>query len=339
MAAPAQTMRAWLYTSASGGLEHALKLSEAALPPLAKDQIRVQVHSTSINPIDYKLPEMGVLARAMIPVPAAPGLDFAGTVARVGGDVEAADTFRVGEKVYGRIDPAQHGTLGEYVTAKTEWLARLPEAVSLDEASCVGTAGITAYQAIVPNVKAGDKVFINGGSGGTGTFGIQVAKSVGCHVTASCSGKNVDLCKSLGADEVIDYTQANVSETLKAKGQVFKLVVDNVGAPADLYKAADHYLLPEGKFVQIGGGMSLSDMKTMTSRMAIPSFLGGGKRSYQFMLLKTKNDDLVQFGKLMSEGKVKAVIDEKFAYEDAPKAFAKLKTGRSKGNLVIKVSQ
>ncbi|KAI0134303.1 hypothetical protein BJ170DRAFT_699874 [Xylariales sp. AK1849] len=330
-------MRAWVYSSASGGLEHAIKLSDTTQQPLQKNEILVRVHSMSPNPADHKIPELGLISRAMIGSPATPGMDFAGTVEATGGLI---DTFRVGEKVFGKVGAQQHGTLGEFVHAKFEGTASLPEGVNLEEASCVGTAGMTAYQTIAPNVKEGDKVFINGGSGGTGTFGIQIAKALGCHVTTSCSGKNVELCKDLGADEVIDYTKENVSEVLKSKGLVYKLVVDNVGSsPPDLYKVADQYLLPEGKFVQIGGGMSAADMAAMTSRMLLPSFLGGGKRKWEFLVEKNKHDDLVQIGKWMKDGKVKSVIDETFEFEDAPKAIEKLKLGRTRGNLVVRVSK
>ncbi|KAH6655818.1 chaperonin 10-like protein [Truncatella angustata] len=334
-----KTMRAWLYSTASGGLEKNLKLSEATVQPVAKDQVLVKVHSTSLNPADYKVPELGMVARLAISTPAAPCMDFSGTVEEVGDDVKSADAFRVGEKVFGRVAPQQYGGLSEFVSAKPECLAKLPEGVSEEHASCIGTAGMTAYQCIAPHVKAGDKVFINGGSGGVGTFGIQIAKALGCQVTTSCSGKNAELVKSLGADEVIDYTKENVSEVLKSKGQVFKLAVDNVGHPADLYKAGDAYLVPEGKFVQVGGDMSLGAMSSLATRALQPSFLGGGKRSWQFLVTASKHDDLVQVGKLMQEGKVKAVIDETFEFKDAPKAFEKLKTGRSRGKIVVQGSK
>lgn len=183
-----------MYDSARDGLEKSIKLVEdTALPfkqTLPKDAILVKVHYMSLNPGDYKIAELGILARALVSIPAAPGLDFSGTVAQTG---EAVSAFSVGQEVYGRVDPNQYGTLGEYICASVDGCAALPEGVSLKDASCIGTGGQTAYQCIVPNVKEGDKVFINGGSGGTGVFGIQIAKAVGCHVTTSCSGKNVEL--------------------------------------------------------------------------------------------------------------------------------------------------
>jgi len=196
---------------------------------------------------------------------------------------------------------------------------------------------ISRYQAIAPNVKSGDKVFINGGSGGTGVYGIQIAKALGCHVTTTCSTPNVDLCKSLGADEVIDYKTSDVIETLSSKGQTYTLVVDNIGTPPNLYKAASAFLIPAGKFVQIGSAMSVASIKNVGSNMLLPGFLGGGKNSYQLLMAKPSSDALSQIGGWMKEGKVKAVVDEVFEWEDAPKAFEKLKTGRARGKIVVRV--
>ncbi|KAI8957600.1 reticulon-4-interacting protein 1, mitochondrial precursor [Daldinia sp. FL1419] len=332
-----QAMKAWVYSSTRGGIEKNIQLVEDAPLPfhqsLPNDGILVKVHYTSLNPADYKFPEIGLAIRALIPTPATPCMDFSGVVAQTG---DAVDAVHVGDKVFGRISPNKHGALGEYVCAQIDGCAVVPEGVSLEDASCIGTAAQTAYQCIVPNVKEGDKVFINGGSGGTGTFGIQIAKAVGCHVTASCSGKNAELCRSLGADEVIDYTKENVSEVLKAKGLVYQLVVDNVGTPSNLHKVADHFLLPEGKFVQIGGQFSVTDLTTIVSRQFLPSFLGGGRRKWEYLITKNTHADLDQIAKWMKEGKVKSVVDELFQYEDAPKAFEKLRQGRARGKIVIK---
>jgi alkaline phosphatase D len=199
--------------------------------------------------------------------------------------------------------------------------------------------GLTEIQAIKPNVKPGDKVFINGGSGGTGAYGIQIAKALGCHVTTTCSTGNVKLCESLGADEVIDYKTSNIVEALAAKGPVFQLAVDNVGAPADLYKRSASYLTPTGKFVQVGATPNLGSLAQITSNFLVPGFLGGGKRPYQLLMTKASADDLNQLGTWLKEGKVRAVLDEVFEWEDAPRAFEKLKTGRSKGKIVIHVKQ
>ncbi|KAK3933907.1 chaperonin 10-like protein [Diplogelasinospora grovesii] len=339
------TMKAWQYSSTLGGLEKNLVLKEDVpvpqlSPRLGDSEVLVEIISASINPADYKVPELGLVARAMIRTPATPGMDFCGRVVKTGRTV---DSFAIGEKVFGRIEGTQHGTLGQYIVAPATCCATLPDGVDPDHAAAIGTAGLTTYHCLATaNLKPGDKVFINGGSGGTGTFGIQLAKRVfGCHVTVSCSGAKADLCTELGADSIIDYTAVeSVSQQLKEAGQVYALVIDNVGSPADLYKAADDFLVPEGKFLQVGGDMSLGAMKSLSSRMLLPSFLGGGKRKFEFVVVKqTKQEDLVSLGQLMAEGKIKAVIDEVFEFGEVPKAFEKLKKGRSAGKIVVHVAK
>jgi alkaline phosphatase D len=190
----------------------------------------------------------------------------------------------------------------------------------------------------VPNARAGDKVFINGGSGGTGTFGIQIAKTLGCHVTTSCSTPNVGLCKSLGADKVIDYKTSDITKILSDGGPSYDLVVDNVGKPEDLYSSSHHFLEANGKYVQVGTEVSLGGIVSLISRFVWPGFLGGGKRKFEFVAVKNKAEDFEQLAAWMAEGKVKAVIDQAFAFEDAPKAYEKIRTGRAKGKIVVNVS-
>ncbi|KAK4118848.1 GroES-like protein [Parathielavia appendiculata] len=332
------TMRAWQYSSATGGIERNLALHDSVpLPRLLGDsELLIKVVAASINPADYKVPELGIIARAVIRTPATPGMDFCGRVVQT---ARTVDEFAIGDLVFGRLDPQQHGTLGEYIVAPTKACAHVPDGVTPDEAAAVGVAGITEYQCIAPNVEAGYKILINGGSGGTGTFGIQIAKALGCHVTTTCSPTKADLCRSLGADEIIDYTMTDVSRALKAKGQVFSLVVDNAGVPEDLYKAADDFLLPDGRFVQVGGPMSLNALKTVTSRLLRPAFLGGGKRKYQMYSMGYSQADLKQLGQWIAVKKIRVVIEETYEFADVPRAFEKLKTGRNAGKLVVHVGK
>ncbi|ETS80701.1 hypothetical protein PFICI_08230 [Pestalotiopsis fici W106-1] len=350
--ASTKAMRAWQYTSAAGGLHKSLTLSSTAAhprpttpPKLAKDELLVRVRAAGLNPIDYKLAELPYgMSRAMISVPASPAMDFAGSVVAHGAETEFP--VKTGDSVFGRLDPSQFGALGEFVVAKSPGCATLPSTVSFEHASGVGSAGQVAYRSVVYNVpepsrersaaNANFRIFINGGSGGTGTFAIQIAKLLGCQVTASCSTGNVDLCQSLGADEVIDYTQGSIVDCLKAKGQVFDLVIDFVGLPYNLYKASDHFLVPNGKYVQVGADMTLSSMGNLTSRMVLPSFLGGGSRKFALEAVKNSHRDLSRLGEWIESGKIKVVVDQIFAYEDAPKAYEKLRTGHAKGKIIVK---
>ena len=183
-------------------------------------------------------------------------------------------------------------------------------------------------------MKAGSRVFLNGGSGGVGCFGIQIAKIAGCHVTTCCSTANVELCKSLGADEVIDYKKESVLEALK-KMQPFDHVVDNVCSDHNLYWKAHEYSKPEAIFLEVAGAPTLSYMAFSTKAKFWPSFLGGGKRKFQTIFAATKTEQLQEIGDWMAEGKVKAVIDSKFPFEQAPEAVKRMKTGRAKGKIVV----
>merc|ERR1712187_428893 len=215
---------------------------------------------------------MGPVSKVMITTPASPGMDFAGRVITTGPQVSG---FKAGQLVYGTIGmPGQFGTLGEYIVVGTGNVVALPEGVDPDQAATVGVAAQTAYQSLVPYVSKGDRVFINGGSGGCGIFAIQFAKVVGCHVTTTCSSRNLQFCKDLGADEVIDYTAEDVIGVLKGQGQVYDHVIDHIGLPENLYSESNSFLRPRKAFVQVGA----ASMSIFANRLVWPGFLGGGKR-------------------------------------------------------------
>lgn len=330
-------MKAWQYNSTSGGVEKNLRLNDDVQQPVPGDnEVLVEVHAMALNPADHKLTE-GLLPLRLIGSNLIPGADFCGRIANVGKQV---DEFQTGDWVFGaKAGALKDGTLAQYVAVSREMLAKLPEGVKVEDAAGVGIVGLTERQAIAPHVKSGDRVFINGGSGGTGVYGIQIAKALGCHVTTTCSTPNVELCKSLGADEVIDYKKEDVTKTLSSKGQIYQLVVDNIGTPANLYKASPAFLLPSGKFVQVGMTIGLGSIAQVGRNMLLPGFLGGGKNSYQLIIPKVLKSDFEQLGLWMAEGKVKGVVDSLWEWEDAPKAFEKLKSGRARGKVVIRVSQ
>jgi NADPH:quinone reductase-like Zn-dependent oxidoreductase len=329
-------MKAWQYSSTKGGLEKNLKLNASAAVPKAKSsQHLVQIFHTALNPVDYKPAEIPYVGRMIVPNLATPGVDFAGRIVTPA----SGSSLKAGQLVFGMAgSPLAGAALREYTVIENEGIAALPEGVAPVDAATVGVAGLTAYQAIVPKVKKGDRIFINGGSGGTGVFGIQIAKAVGCYVTTSCSTANVGLCKELGADEVIDYKKTSIVEALIASPEKFDHVVDNVGADTQLYWRCHEYTKPEAVFVQVARSRWLKNVTDAFKIQLLPGFLGGGKRKQEGFLAKPNARDLEQIGTWMKEGKVKAVIDQRFPFEEAPKAFEKLKTGRAKGKIVVDVA-
>ena len=296
----------------------------------------MQVLAAALNPVDYKPAEFPVILRFAITKPATPGIDFVGSIVKPA----AGSSLKAGQIVLGGAGstPFAGGALREYAVASTNAVIPLPKNVSLPDAATVGVAGMTAYQTIVPRVKKGDKVFLNGGSGGTGVFGIQFAKELGCHVTTTCSTPNVELCKSLGADRVIDYKKENVLQALIASGDKFDHAVDNVGSTKELFWQAHEYLKPGAVIMRIAGEPTFSFLIETMKLKLLPGFLGGVKRKVEGFLTSHNVEQLQQIGDWMAEGKVRTMIDQTFTFEDAPKAIEKLKTGRARGKIVVDVA-
>ncbi|KAF4503332.1 zinc alcohol dehydrogenase [Fusarium agapanthi] len=330
-------MRATQWRSIKGGIDKNLALvTDAKLPKdslsLSKGQTLVKVAYASVNHLDYKIAEMP-LTNLMFSKPATPGLDFSGTIVST-----TLDEFRSGQKVFGRTELPTGGTLAEYVVVGSKGMAVLPDGVELRDAACVGVCGTTALQCMSPFVKTGDRVFINGGSGGVGVFAIQVAKALGCsHVTVTCSASNVEFCRSLGADETIDYKSEDPIEVLKKKEDKFDFILDTVFDYPDLYWQSHQYLKPEGQYVCVGLPPRFQTFKSLLAITLLPRWLGGGKRKFKYHSVTANRKDFGQIADWMKDGKAKAVIEKEFGLEDAGRAYARLKDGRTRGKLVVRV--
>lgn len=183
-------------------------------------------------------------------------------------------------------------------------------------------------------------MLINGGAGGTGTFCIQIAKALGCRITAVCSTAKTRLCEALGADEVVDYTrEKDLCETLRAKGKVFKLCVDNVGVPYGLYKAADGFLVEGGRFVQVGLMFTWDSLGSTLMRLLRPRVLGGGRHKFEAFLIREDVEGLDRLARWVKEGELKPVVEEVFEFGRVVEAFEKLKGGKCYGKLVVRVKE
>jgi len=161
---------------------------------------------------------------------------------------------------------------------------------------------------------------------------------VGCHVTTSCSTTNIELCKSLGADRVVDYKKESVVEALLASGYRFNHAVDNVGTQKEVVWRSHEYMKPGSTYMAVGGEISFASITDSLKRKLVPGFLGGLKRNVVGFWPTPKPEDLQLIGEWMNIGKVKAVIDQKFLFEEAPQAFERLKTGRARGKIVVDVA-
>lgn len=330
-----ETMQAWLYTNTTGGMEKNLQLDTSARtpPPPKGNEILVKVISAALNPTDYKLPELGFPFRMLIGTPATPGMDFCGRVVSTG---PLAKHLKEDTLVYGCSSrPVQFGSAAEYIVISSDSVSTVPDGVSADHAAAMGVAGQTAYQSLEGYVKAGDKVLINGGSGGCGVFAIQIAKAMGCHVTTTCSTRNMELCLRLGADAVIDYTaEEDLVAKLQQSGVAFDHIVDHVGLPDNLYYQCHLFSKDEATFVQVGA----SSMLTFVARIGWPSFLGGGRRKYVALATKVDQKRLAQLGEWVADGAITMQLDSVFEFCDAVKAYERLRSGRSRGKIVLHVS-
>ena len=331
-AAPNNPMKAIVYCDY--GLPN-LKLQEIEKPTPADDQLLVRVRAASVNPYDWHFVEgtpkimrlMGVGLRK--PKDTRLGVDFAGTVEAVGKNVTQ---FKPGDDVFG----GRGGAFAEYVCPRAyRAVAIKPANITFEQAASVNIAGITALQALRDKgkVQAGQKVLINGASGGVGTFAVQIAKSLGADVTGVCSTKNVDLVRSLGADHVIDYTKEDF-----AKGeQRYDVILDNV--PNHSLSECRRILNPNGKYVMIGGGGPndsrwIGPFGRVINTMILSPFVS---QKMGMMMADTSQKDLTILGDLIQSGKVKPVIDRTYKLSEVPAAIAYLEEGHARGKVVITV--
>jgi NADPH:quinone reductase-like Zn-dependent oxidoreductase len=330
-AAPTNAMKAIVYCNY--GLTN-VKVEDVEKPTPTDDQVLVRVRATSVNPYDWhfiegnpKIMRLGVGLRK--PKDTRLGVDYAGTVEAVGKNVTQ---FKPGDEVFG----GKGGAFAQYVCVRQDRLIALkPANITFEEAGSVDIAGVTALQAVRDKGKLqpGQKVLINGASGGVGTFAVQIAKSLGAEVTGVCSTRNVDLVRSLGADRVIDYTREDFTKS----DQRYDLIIDNVANHT--LSECRRVLTPNGKYVLIGGGTGAKDwqglfgpMSRMFKIMATKRFVS---QEMGMMLTDPKQKDLTDLADLMQSGKVKPVIDRTYKFSEIQQAIAYVEQGHARGKVVV----
>jgi NADPH:quinone reductase-like Zn-dependent oxidoreductase len=331
-AVPANPMKAIIYCDYGPAN---LKFQDVEKPSPDDDQLLVRVHAASVNPLDWHYVEgtpylMRALATGMRkPKETQLGVDFAGTVEAVGKNVTK---FKPGDEVFG----GRTGAFAQYVCVRESRAVTLkPASITFEHAASVPIAGVTALQALRDKgqVQAGQKVLINGASGGVGTFAVQIAKSYGAEVTGVCSTRNLDLVRSIGADHVIDYTKEDFTKA----NQRYDLVVDNVGNRPLL--ECRRILKPEGIFVLVGGGSAkeqglIGPMAKPVKAMLLSPFV---TQKISMILAQLNHDDLAFLADLMQSGKVKPVIDRTYKLSEATEAILYLEQGHARGKVIVSV--
>ncbi len=331
-AAPSNPMKAITYCNYGLGN---LKLEDVEKPVPNDDQVLVKVRAASVNPYDWHFVEgtpkimrmMGVGLRK--PKDTRLGVDFAGTVEAVGKNVTQ---FKPGDDVFG----GKGGAFAEYVCRRAEGAVALkPANITFEQAASVNIAGITALQGLRDKgkVQPGQKVLINGASGGVGTFAVQIAKSYGADVTGVCSTRNLELVRSLGADHLIDYTKENFAKS----EQRYDVILDNV--PNHSLSECRRILTPKGKYVMIGGGGPnegrwIGPFGRVIHTLLLSPFIS---QQMGMMLADANQKDLTVLADMMQSGKVKPVIDRTYKLSEVPQAIRYLKEGHARGKVIISV--
>jgi len=316
------------------GSADVLELKEVGKPEIESDSVLVRVRAASANPYDWHyMRGIPYIARLMAtglrkPKHSVLGTDVAGEVEAVG---DAVTRFRPGDEVFGFVGS---GGFAEYVSAPEKLLALKPANLSFQQAATVPLAAVTALQGLrdAGNIQSGQKVLIVGASGGVGTFAVQIAKWYGANVTGVCSARNLEMVRSIGADQVIDYTR----EDFTRSGQQYDLIFQLAGitSPSSFRRV----LTPKGRLVLSSGdspGRVIGPISRIIKAVLLSPFIG---QTMGPAVAKPSSDDLQFLRELIEAGSVTPVIDRTYPLTEAPDAIRYLETGRARGKVVIAVS-
>ena len=318
-----------------------LRLGEMPEPALGQDDVLVEIHAAGLNLLDAKI-RTGEF-KPILPYrpPFILGHDVAGIVVRAGSNVRR---FKPGDEVYARPRDGRVGTFAEFIAINEADVALKPKNLDMAEAASIPLVGLTAWQVLVERagLKKGQKVFIHAGSGGVGTFAIQLAKHLGATVATTTSTANVDLVKSLGADVVIDYKKQDFEKVLSG----YDVVLNSLDS-GTLHKSLS-VLNPGGMLISISGPPDPDfAVEQQTNWMVRQLFrvLSFGIRSkakrhgvrYSFLFMRASGEQLSRITSLIEAGTIRPVMDRVFPFEATNEALARVETGRAKGKVVVKV--
>jgi len=324
------------YKSKDGG-----RIGQMPEPEPRADEVLIEVHAAGINLLDSKIRDGEFKLILPYKTPFVLGHDVAGIVTKVGTDVRQ---FKAGDEVYAR--PADHhiGTFSEFIAVREADLALKPKNLTMEEAASIPLVGLTAWQALIEkgNLKKGQKVFIQAGSGGVGTFAIQLAKYLGATVATTTSAANIELVKSLDADVVVDYKKDDFEKVL----QGYDLVLNSQDSKT-LEKSL-RILKPGGKLISISGPpdpVFAEEIGAPWFVKLIMRLLSSGVRkkakrlnvTFSFLFMKANGDQLKAITSLINSGTIKPIVDKVFAFESIKEAMAYVESGRAKGKVVIKI--
>jgi NADPH:quinone reductase-like Zn-dependent oxidoreductase len=315
----------------SYGTPDVLAVEEVSVPNPGKGELLVKVETSSLNALDWHFltgtPYLLRLVEGLRkPRRLIPGADVAGTVVAYAADVSG---FEFGDHVFGEC---KGGGCSPYLIVRSETIVAKPDVVSFDAAGATGVAGLTAVQALRThaNVKPGDRVLVNGAAGGVGTFAVQIAKALGAEVTGVCSTLNVEMVRSLGADEVIDYT----ADDFVAGGARFDVMMDNVGnrTPADCLNV----LVPEGRYVVVSGPKDNYWLDPMRHIARTWRAFRRASQSFHQFTADPNHEDLNYLGELLANGQLEPEIQRVIGIDEVAEGLAEIGTGHARAKIVVK---
>lgn len=318
-----------------------MRISEVPTPEINEYEVLAEIHAASINPIDFKIRDGKVKMLLKYEMPLILGNDFSGVIVKVGSKVTR---FKAGDEIYARPRKNKIGTFAEYIAIHEDDIALKPKNLSFEEAASIPLVGLTSYQALhdIMHLQKGQKILIHAGSGGVGTFAIQLAKIMGATVTTTASEAGANLVKSLGADEIINYKIEKFEEILKDYDAVF----DTIGGTTleksfNIIKRSGNIVsvsgMPNARFgKEFGSGF----FKTLLFSLASKKLTALEKKhnaQYSFLFMKPSGDQLRTIANYIEAGKIKPVIDRVFPFEDTQKAMEYSEAGRAKGKIIVKI--
>jgi len=333
-----EKMQAAVYEAYGDDPEKLIKVKEVPVPRPGAWDVLLRVHAASINPIDYKWLVGNYTLVSKLPW--IPGFDVSGVVVGVGPSVKK---FKAGDAVMGMANFRTCGTMAEYVCIDSRFLAAKPRSASFAHAASLPLAGLTSYQSLLAGgIQKGQKVLILGGSGGTGSLGVQIAKHGfgAAHVAVTCSAANAEWVKGLGADETVDYKTQNFWDVLK--GQNYDIIYDCVGGFTS-WEKSPLVLKPGGSYVTICGDRSgklnvgrLAGIVAANANRKFWSLFGNPK----YISLTTDNkraDQLEKLGAWVEEGKLRSVVDKSFALSEVAQLYKQSMSQRTRGKAVLAI--
>ncbi|WP_426338195.1 NADP-dependent oxidoreductase [Pseudoduganella sp. S-14] len=323
------------------GATDSLAFADVPRPTIKPDEILVQVYAAGLNPIDYMIPKGSFKPILKFDLPATMGSDLAGVVVEVGSRVTR---FKVGDAVFASLFDLGAGSLAEYAAVPERAAAHKPANLDFVQAASIPMVGLTSWQALKERaqLRPGQKVFVPAGSGGIGTFAIQLAKQLGAIVGTTTSTGNVDLVRSLGADEIVDYKKQEFEKTLRGYDAVLGTVRgDGIEKSMQVVKPGSSIVSligpPDAAFAQERGMNFL--MKFVFGLLSRKVIRLARKRNaqYSFLFMRPDGRQLGKIGEMLESSRIRPVIDKVFPFANAKEGLAYLEQGRAKGKVVVEL--